>query len=714
MFLPTTQAPTSRKRRNRNEYQRQLMASRRAAQREVAIPPVVDPDRRARCLEDPELFLRTYFPRFFSRPFTAIQQKVLKSVHECMLYGSRQAIAIPRGDGKTKITEGMTVFGIVKGLIKFVVPISASKGLAANIAEDLKTMLQEPIFAEDFPEIAAPILALDGESRKATGQTVNGKRTKIIWIKKYIQLPTVAGSAASGAVIYPQSLDSAIRGMGIGELRPDFVILDDPETAKSARSAQQVATRERLINNDVAGLVGPDASLGIVALVTIQTSISLAARLTDRTIRPDFFGMRHGALEKWPDRMDLWEEYQHRRRAAQEAGDRYARDASNFYLANKDVMDAGASITNPHRFNTKLGDDGQPIEVSALQHCFNFISDFGLDSFACEYQQHPNDGSDQQEEAISSRLVESRTSRLERNTIPEGLIGITAAIDVGKWLGHWIILGFRPECRVSIIDYGTAESPNLTKASSDEAVERAVMLMLASWYDDVCSRTWTDTADRTLGIDFSFVDSGDGNLTKKVLYRFVRDRVGCVPKIAASKGYGQGQRKDPEDGKIKGTHRINGDYWFAELRPDQGIYLYHLDANYWKRFTHQRFLTIPFPDSEVAQVDDQNAFSIVLPEPRSKREHVGYAKHIVAERYRETWVAGKGMQRGWIPESQNNHWLDATYMALAAGCALGLYKVADVPAELVAELPTPVPINAAKKRPMNLLTRNSRPTFRRR
>ena len=312
--------------------------------------------------------------------------------------------------------------------------------------------------------------------------------------------------------------------------------------------------------------------------------------------------------------------------------------------------------------------------------------------------------------ARGSDLVETR---LERNTIPEGLIGVTAAIDVGKWLGHWVILGFRPECRVSIIDYGTAESPNLTKASSEAAVERAVMLMLSSWYDDVAQRKWTDTADRTLGIDFSFCDTGDGNLTK-VLYRFVRDRVGCVPKIAASKGYGGLQRARREDrSSSKGTHRINGDYWHAELQPEERIFLYHLNADYWKRFTHQRFLTIPFPDADVADVLEQNAFSITLPEPRSKREHVGYSKHIVAERYREIFKPGKGMERGWIPESQNNHWLDATYMALAAGCALNLFKVADVPAELVAELPLPTPIMTAKKRPMNLFPK-SRPNFRRR
>ena len=51
------------------------------------------------------------------------------------------------------------------------------------------------------------------------------------------------------------------------------------------------------------------------------------------------------------------------------------------------------------------------------------------------------------------------------------------------------------------------------------------------------------------------------------------------------------------------------------------------------------------------------------------RQHQTFAKHILAEEYRETFVPGRGMVRKFIPISHNNHWLDATYMAAAAGCA---------------------------------------------
>ena len=124
-------------------------------------------------------------------------------------YGGDQAIAAPRGEGKTSIVQCVTIYCVMHG--------------------------------------------------------INGKRTFLKWARDYIVLPTVRVpdhwdsrlrpgqlSLGSGAVITTRGLDSAIRGVLVGTKRPDLVIIDDPETRDSARSGVQTDLRARTIEADLA------------------------------------------------------------------------------------------------------------------------------------------------------------------------------------------------------------------------------------------------------------------------------------------------------------------------------------------------------------------------------------------------------------------------------------------------------------------------------
>ena len=70
------------------------------------------------------------------------------------------------------------------------------------------------------------------------------------------------GSPASGVIIGVAGLTGAIRGkkrkMRDGKsIRPDQVILDDPQTDESARGVVQTAKRLRIVKGTVLGLAGP-------------------------------------------------------------------------------------------------------------------------------------------------------------------------------------------------------------------------------------------------------------------------------------------------------------------------------------------------------------------------------------------------------------------------------------------------------------------------
>ena len=182
-------------------------------------------------------------------------------------YGGDQAIAAPRGEGKTSIVQCVTIYCVMHGILSFPLIAAATGPNAEQILANIKYQLERnQALADDYPEICDPILALDGTAQRGATQTANGKRTFLKWAQDYIVLPTVRVpdhwdqrlrpgqlSLGSGAVITTRGLDSAIRGVLVGTKRPDLVIIDDPETRDSARSGVQTDLRARTIEADLAG-----------------------------------------------------------------------------------------------------------------------------------------------------------------------------------------------------------------------------------------------------------------------------------------------------------------------------------------------------------------------------------------------------------------------------------------------------------------------------
>src|SRR5690606_26579701 len=118
---------------------------------------------------------------------------------------------------------------------------------------------------------------------------------------------------------------------------------------ESARSELQTETRERIIEEDVGGLAGPDKTIARVMLCTLLNQKCIAATYTDRSKKSSWRGQRHRLIQVWPENTDLWDEYM-RLRQDRGGDDPDARIAHQFYADRRAAMDAGAVVTNPHRF----------------------------------------------------------------------------------------------------------------------------------------------------------------------------------------------------------------------------------------------------------------------------------------------------------------------------------------------------------------------------
>ena len=132
---------------------------------------------------------------------------------------------------------------------------------ARDLLENIKIWLEtNPLLAEDYPEVTYPIQCLERITNRQKGQKHRGEPTRIDWASDRIVLPTIAGSMASGVVISCSGMKgSDIRGQNYARadgqvVRPQLVLVDDPQTTESAWSPSQSQRREAILAGDVLGM----------------------------------------------------------------------------------------------------------------------------------------------------------------------------------------------------------------------------------------------------------------------------------------------------------------------------------------------------------------------------------------------------------------------------------------------------------------------------
>jgi phage terminase large subunit GpA-like protein len=376
-------------------------------------------------------------------------------------------------------------------------------------------------------------------------------------------------------------LDAAIRGLIINGMRPDFVLIDDPETRESAASPHQIAVRSQSIDRDIAGLAGPTKRIARVMLCTIQNRYCLAYQYTDSKQKSSWSGKRFKMLETFPDNTAMWEEYIVRRQEAQRNGDKEGREATQYYLDNRKQMDAGANVSNPARLDATKMQDGWQIEVSALQHCYNIICDYGMESFLSECQNDPSEETGPETMGITAARVASRMSGLEQGEWHPHHNLVTVGIDLGKYLCHWVMIGWQDNCIGNVVDYGILEVNGVGTQTDSQASEIALFNSLVRWRSDML--------EVGKPLDMVLIDSGDFT---KTAYQFIREVGGApfmVSKGISSSNFYVGKRS---------KDRIPGENWYASLQKQENIWLYLLDTDYWKQFVHERFMTPTFNEAK--------------------------------------------------------------------------------------------------------------------
>ncbi len=618
----------------------------------IVIPACRNPQRRERCLADPELFLTTYFPEKYGLGFGRDHQFMIEAFVRCARDRTWQAVLAPRGRGKSEVFKGIQVYVVLAGLVRFPLAVAATTDLAKRLYDDFKRKLaNNEKLAADFPEVCYPIRALEGAPQRASRQHIDGQLTNIVWTGDYIRLPDVPGSPYGGVKMTYYGLDAAFRGANIDGDRPDFIGIDDPETRESAKSIGQIADRESILLQDIVGLKSQEQNLAIIVLSTAQNRYCLSFRLADPKQFPAFSGERFGKIVKWPKNMEAWDTYIALRHADQEAGDRLLTKSVEYYRDNVEMLHADAEMITEHFVAVEI--DGVSLVDSSLQEAFNQIADTSMDAYRTEYQNDPPAEDDIESNKLTAARVQSRTLKFVHREIPPSTELRTLGLDIGDRASHWTDVAWEGNAIGSVVDYGIMETYGLASNPDAKAIELAILASLEVWADDVVAK---------INPLLVLIDSGSGRGHTQAVYEFCRRR--GAP-FFPSKGWDQKRFRMPA--RMPEAKEPFLECWAHKLIEEQ-VWLYNVNTEWWKRWGQQRFITEPFDAG-----GHRNDGSLVLfSHEEDKRRHLSFAHHIVSEEEQRIPVLGGEYKRVWKTKNRNNHWLDATALACAAAGAVGV------------------------------------------
>lgn len=648
------------------------------------LPPVKNPERKEACRRDLHRFLTTYFPRSTGlSPFSDDHHRVIGRIERCIFDGGLFTNAVYRGFAKTTISENAGIWATLYGHRRFVPIFASDAGASAGNIDSIKLELSEnDLLYEDFPEVCHAIRALEGKPQRCPSQTYTNKLTKhrelthIEWTAETIVLPTIEGSVASGAILTARGITGASRGMKYKrpdgtQQRPDFVILDDPQTDESADSAVQVSKRMSIIRKSILKLGGHHRRIAVVLNATVIQMDDLVAQLLDPKRFPSWQGERIKMVRKFADAHEtLWLGDYARIRNTYDAANiddqrRAHRAATDFYRARREQMDSGCEVSWSHCFDPEA-------ELSAVQHAYNMLIDDGPDVFASECQNEPLPKILPDADALTAEQIAGKTNGRDRGTVPNESTRLVAFIDVQKPLLPWVVVAFEDNFTGYVVDYGTWPEQKKSYFQRKDAkqtiqsVARTSDAMIASagleaqirWALDSLSaelfgREWMRDDGAAMKIERCLVDANWGE-SSDVVYQFCRESPHAAILLPSHGKYVGASSLPFSEYRRKRGDRVGHNWRMPNVQGRRAVRYVLFDANFYKSFAHAR-LGVP--------KGGRGCLTLFGDEPE---QHKLFSEHLTAENGVKTEGRGRSVVEWKIkPTRPDNDWLDGL-----AGCCV--------------------------------------------
>lgn len=403
-------------------------------------------ERRAKLEKDPAEWLRWYLPERFPLPFGPVHQEIIKACVRSMS-GTSLTVAAPRGFGKTAILWGMALFGVMTGRCRFPVVIGWKQSAGAELLGQWLDALSDndrlaagyPCVCDIFHDSTASKrvqgLLRNLDPLERTGSDVRKGRGTVL-------LPETrepgTGRVLPQAALAGASMNGSIKGLNVGlltgeSLRPDMVMMDDPQDEATACSEALVAKVIRKIDYGLRSLSGPQRRLTMLAAVTCVDVGDVSDHLLTR---PGTEAIRCGQIASWPAGWNdkdsasraAWEEWNRVRLEGLEAKDG-GKAARAHYRQNRAELTRGMAVTWKHRYH--VGDAERPSDPDALFAAMWDFYDLGEMAFMAERQNAPIKRGVTVYH-LTPAIVQSRAQDRPAGTVPDWAQVVVAATDVNR------------------------------------------------------------------------------------------------------------------------------------------------------------------------------------------------------------------------------------------------------------------------------------------
>ena len=259
-------------------------------------------------------FAETYFPHYLIKEPSKLHELLYEDLPAMVENpkGVKELLIAPRGSAKsTHVSLIFPLWCIICGVKHYIALIMDAFEQAAIMVEALKAELEvNPRLAYDFPDIM-------GQGR--------------VWREGNIV-------TRSNVRVEGFGTGKKIRGRRHGPYRPDLAILDDVENDENVASPEQRDKLEKWISKAVLELGPTDGSMDVLYAGTVLHFDAVIVRFAKK---PGWKVVRYQAIIQWPDRMDLWEEWEETYLNEGET------QSDQFYRKNKKAMDVGCILNWP-------------------------------------------------------------------------------------------------------------------------------------------------------------------------------------------------------------------------------------------------------------------------------------------------------------------------------------------------------------------------------
>lgn len=435
-----------------------------------------DAARRRRLERNPAAWLKWYFPNVFHLPFSEGHKQIIDATLKADATGKDMVVAAPRGEGKTNILRYMSVFLVFTGRSRFVI-VGGWQNRAARIAfSTWKIALTSERLVADYPEFCAPFAESTHASRlprlhwqgekNPTGAAIVADLMQIVF-------PDGRGAMAAG------SLQGDIKGLNIttqgGEsLRPDKILLDDPQDVNRADDPVFVSETLYKIDTQWLCLAGPSTRISMMVACTIFAPNDVGESLGKR--RSSVF-IHIPRVVSWPDGFDKAES------ETRQLWDRWfdlycdegtRAEAFAFYRRNKRTMCRGFVVSWKYRFDKSKGDP------DAL---FAAMVDYytkGRDAFFSEYQNTPVARNTKIYE-LTPQCVQAHRVPLAENAAPDDAIFTVMTTDINYSYGlTWEVAAFTMSRTCHVLARGVwCQAPLPISTNNTNQVQRQEKVRLA-------------------------------------------------------------------------------------------------------------------------------------------------------------------------------------------------------------------------------------------